>query len=66
MSVLLCAVVYMGVALSFAWLRTREGSGASDALLLGLLWPLEMARAWLELLGEGIARSFAADSETQP
>lgn len=59
MSLTLYLLIYAGIALSLGWLRRRQGTPALDAWLVGLLWPLELARAWLELLGRWIARGYA-------
>lgn len=56
--------LYAGLGLALALLRRQQGARPLHALVDGLIWPLELARAGLLLLAQGLGGQRAYQHES--
>jgi hypothetical protein len=50
MSFSLGLLLYMTLGLSLSLLRISQGVRSDDALFVGLFWPLDLMRRWIDVL----------------
>ena len=50
MSCLMGWLLYLALGLALSVLRVRQNVRPADALFVGLFWPMELSRRWIEVV----------------
>lgn len=61
MSPIMQAVLYIGLGLTLVFLRLEKGQSLSEAIMAGVLWPLEMLIVSVEALVQSVVTTVPAD-----
>jgi hypothetical protein len=61
MSPIMQAILYLGLGLTLVFLRLGKGQSVSEAIMAGLLWPLEMLIVGVEALVQSVMSTVPAD-----
>jgi hypothetical protein len=61
MSPIMQAILYLGLGLTLVLLRLERGQSLSEAIMAGLLWPLEMLIAGVEAVVQSAMPTVSAE-----
>jgi len=61
MSPIMQAILYLGLGLTLVLLRLQRGQAPLEAIMAGLLWPLEMLIVGVEAIVQSVMPTVPAD-----